>query len=401
MDRPGAPSSRQRFFVHAGLPKTGTTFVQDVLHGSPDALEAQGLALVPSRRHDHFDLALQLRGMLRGFDTPEAHGALDRFVEQMGAQTCDAGLLTHESLAPASHETIETLLAVLRDHEVHLLLTVRDLGRQVPSAWQQAIQGRRTLEYAAFLQAVTSRAEQAADFWRNQDVAAVLQRWSVHLPREQIHVVVCPPAGSPPSLLLERFCSVLDVDPDLLEPAPPSVNLSLGQVQAELLRRVNLALGDRLPHSRAGYRRVGKTFLAGKVLQPQQGERAHLPRELRPWVEEVTSGWVDLLTNGGFDVVGDLGELRTADASYADTLTVPDEAQLLDAAVTALADILVLRDGELDERAESRRELRRLRAQVRELEQPSRPDPTTSPRSPLLQAVSRAGRAAGRRRAPR
>ena len=361
-------SEPRRFFIHAGLPKTGTSFLQDIVWDSRESLRSQGLELVPRRRHGHFDLALDVRDMLRAFDNPKAHGALGRFAEQARASTSPRALLSHEALAPLSAASLPKLLAPLEGYEVHLVLTVRDLGRQVPSAWQQAVKGRKTIAYADFLDAVVARAEPARDFWRNQDLRDVLDRWSTGIPPERIHVITCPPPGAPSGLLLERVCAVIGVDPQMLDLQAPTANASLGLPQAELLRRVNLALGDRLPHPRAGYRRVGRTFLSDKVLQPQQGPRALLPASLRAWVDDLTASWAEHLASGGFDVVGDVAELRSPESAWSPELVTASDAELVDVAARALADILALRDRELDERQEARQRAEALERRVRELE---------------------------------
>ncbi len=358
----------QRFFIHAGLPKTGTSYLQDILFGSREVLSEQGLELLPRRRHGHFELALKVRGLLQSFDDPATHGVLDRFADQVQRNQAPTGLLTQEALAGCTPEAVATLLEPLAGYEVHLVVTARDLGRQIPSAWQQAVKGRRTLEYAEFLDAVVARAEPARDFWRNQGLLDVLGSWSTAIPPERIHVVTCPASGASPDLLLERFAGVLGVDPTGLDTTAPTVNASLGHPQAELLRRVTVALGDRLPHSRAGYRRVARTFLSDKVLQPQRGPRALLPEQLRPWVEELTAEWTEHLATGGYDVVGDLAELAPADSSYSPELSAATETELLEAATTALAEILVVRDRELDERAEDRARIAALQQHVHELE---------------------------------
>ena len=358
----GAPT----FFIHAGLPKTGTTYIQDALWGSRDALREQDLALVPARRFGHFDLALQLRGMLRDFDSAAAHQALERFTRQALANQAGRALLSHEVLAPTPVDRMAPLFEPLERYDVHLILTVRDLGRQIPSAWQQRIQGRGTDPYDDYLDAVQHRSEGAADFWRNQDLRDVLTRWSTRVPPERIHVITSPPPGAPPALLLERFCSVVGLDATTLSTAAPGTNATLGRPQAELLRRVNEQLGDRLPHSRSGYRRVGKTYLAGKILRPQDGPRPLLPTSMRPWVDEVTQDWVELLATGGFDVVGDLEELRSRDTAFSDAEESTDDAQLLGVAVDALAEVLVRRDRELDERAADRARLAELERRLEE-----------------------------------
>lgn len=383
----GAP---RRLYIHAGLPKTGTSYLQDIVFASRTELRRQGLELLPKRRHGHFDLALNVRGMLQSFDDPRAAGVLDRFAAQAEANTAPKALLTQEAFAGATREAVRRLLEPLRAYEVHLVVTARDLGRQVPSAWQQAVKGRRTTGYEDFLAAVVRHEEAARDFWRNQGLTDVLDRWSTGVATERIHVVTCPRPGAPRGLLLERFCAVLGVDPTDLSDDAATQNLSLGQPQAELLRRVNLALGDRLPHSRAGYRRVARSFLSDRVLEPQRGPRPRLPVSMRGWVDEVTSSWVDRLATGGYDVVGDLDELRTDETAYTPELRTTPDSEVLESAVAALAGILEIRDREIDERDVLRRRSEELERRVADLEK--RRSPGARGRGLLARLVDRGQR---------
>ncbi len=66
------------------------------------------------------------------------------------------------------------------------------------------------------------------------------------MPPQRIHVVVVPPAGSPPTALLERFARAADLSVASLSPPGREANTSVGLVGAELLRRVNQGLGGRL-----------------------------------------------------------------------------------------------------------------------------------------------------------
>jgi hypothetical protein len=113
---------------------------------------------------------------------------------------------------------------------------------------------------------------------------------------------------------------------------------------------------------------VGRTFLSDKVLQPQQGPRALLPDGMRGWVDELTASWTEHLSVGGFDVVGDLAELQSPESAWSPELVTASDAELVDAAARALADILELRDRELDQRQEERRRVEALERRVRELE---------------------------------
>ena len=78
-------------------------------------------------------------------------------------------------------------------------------------------------------------------------------------------------------------------------------------------------------------------------------------------------------------MVGDLDELRSRDSAYADETGHRTEGELLDAAVAALAEVLVLRDKELDERTEER-------ARPAELER----EVGQSPEAGLVQRLRRA-----------
>ncbi|MGH3371494.1 MAG: hypothetical protein ACRDPR_16005, partial [Nocardioidaceae bacterium] len=293
-------ASERRCFVHIGLPKSGTSYLQSVFWQSQQALAARGFAMLPTRRADHFTVALQLRGLLQDFDNERAYRSLDRLRADAARSTAPTTLLSQEALAPSTPSQVAELLDSLAGHEVHVVVTARDLARQVPSAWQQRIQARHTYTYPEFLDAVVSRAPLAQDFWVNQDLVDVLTRWQSHVPAERIHVVVTPPAHAHPGVLLERFCSVVGVDASLLDTNLPSSNVSLGHVQAELQRRVNVALGDRFPHPRAGYGRLGKGYLAGRVLRPQGGARPMMPERLRAWCEETTQQWIEHIGSGGY-----------------------------------------------------------------------------------------------------
>jgi hypothetical protein len=194
------------------------------------------------------------------------------------------------------------------------------------------------------------------------------------LPAEQVHVVTVP-VGRSPDELGRRFFGVLGIDGTRLDPGEPRRNSSLGQVQAELLRRVNLALGDRLADPRREYARVGRWYLGENVLRAQGGTPPLLPRSAEAWCRELAGGWIATVRGAGYDVSGDLDDLLPDPSHFADGIPEVTDAEQVDAAARALADILVDRDREL-------RDLDALKARVAELEA----------------RLGAAGRGAGRRR---
>ena len=67
-------------YVHIGLQKTGTTYLQGIFWQSLDQLRAQGLDMLPPSRQHTFWLMLDVRGRYRLATDPPAVGrALERF----------------------------------------------------------------------------------------------------------------------------------------------------------------------------------------------------------------------------------------------------------------------------------------------------------------------------------
>ena len=284
-------ASSRRVFLHVGCPKTGTTYLQSTFWRSRDALSAQGLHLPLRGQPDHFFLSLAVRESLDpASEGPEAFDVLDRLAADVRDSSAPTTLITHETLCQASKEQAGRLHELFADFEVHLVITARDLARQIPAEWQQMIKSRRTITYEDFLVSVIEGGSRTAYFWRAQDPADIADRWRQDLPPDRIHVVTVPPSGSDPDVLLDRFASVLGVDAATLTPERERVNVTLGVAQTELLRRVNVALGERLPVVRAGYSRVAKVHLADQVLAAQEGERLQMPARLSPWCRERCRG---------------------------------------------------------------------------------------------------------------
>ena len=219
-------SGPRRCYLHVGLPKTGTSYLQSILWRSPAALADQDLQMLPHSEPATFEMMLALRGQLDpAMDPPAAFEAFDRFREEASRATCTRALVSQELLGAAKPAQIATLLEALDQYEVHVIVTVRDLAGFAPSAWQQHVKARglKTLhEYLEDLAGMGS-GKPAPSY----DVHGVLDRWGAQVPPERMHVVTVPKRGTSERVLLERFCNVLDVDPDALNTRAPSANTSL------------------------------------------------------------------------------------------------------------------------------------------------------------------------------
>lgn len=349
----------QRLYLHVGHAKTGTSYLQSVFWGSREALAGSGLVLPLRGSGDHFHLAMSLRDELdEATDGASAFTVEERLVEQLREVDAPRVLISHEVLSSVPAAEAARFRDLVDGYEVHIVLTVRDLRRQIPAEWQQRVKTRGTLTYEEFLDGVVDRSRRGRNFWLVQDTVDVAERWRGDLPPERVHVVTTPPPGSAPTLLLERYCRVLGVDPALLDTELSRSNESLGAQQVELLRRVNVALGGRLPRPRTGYNRVAKNDFANEVLADQHGDRLDLPERLDEWCRREAERIIDHVHSAGYEVAGDLGDLLPPPRSGAATSHAVTDEQVAAAAVDGIAALLAQRHQDINRLQQLKQQLR-------------------------------------------
>lgn len=328
----------RRVFLHVGTPKSGTTFLQSLWWKHRDALAAHGLLLPGSGLEDHFHAASLVCERAEIVDRldEEQRQVWRRLVAQTAAAESDV-LISHELFAPATPDRARQAVAdlVAAAGEVHLLLTVRDLARQLPSAWQQNVKQGSTETLREFWERVERH--EPGGFWTFHDVSRVLARWAAQLPPDRVHVVVVPPSGSPPALLWGRCCEVLGVDPDGWDLTTERSNESLGLAEVEVMRRLHAAT----PPQRRGLdvTRLAKGFVTRQILVPAgPGDRFVLPADLHQWAVERAAAMVEELRGSAYEMVGDLAELvPTVTPPAGRTPESVTEAEVAQCAVAALS----------------------------------------------------------------
>ena len=332
----------RRCYIHVGLPKSGTSYLQSVFRHSDESVAAQGLDLLPRTWIGRRYLTVALRDRLNPeTDPPKAFGVLEQLREEALAATGSRALISQEILGALLPDQIARLLDAVPGYEIHVIVTVRDLARTLPSAWQQETQARSVTGLADFVAEFSNYEQRAYNFHRRRVLQSVLDRWEHHVPPDRVHVVTVPPRSADPMTLLSRFCALLEIDPTTLDVAASRPNTSLGVVQAELMRRVNAAVGDRLTHPRGEYDEHAKKFLAKQVLQSQGGRPARLPDSTFEWCVQASEAVIDRLGTGGYHVVGDLEDLRPDPEAFTSAGEAVTDGELVEAAVEAIAALLV------------------------------------------------------------
>ena len=194
-----------RLYLHIGLQKTGTSYLQNLCWSSVDELRGQGVTMVPEGRIETFWLALDVRQRIDAHDVPRVARSVELLPEQLAAVTTPAALISHETLASASAAQIDRLLEACAGHEVHVVVTARDIGRQVPSLWQEGLKAGRSDTLEEYVGALRAPDGRSGSVWRRLDLAGVLARWAKGVPPERIHVVTVPGPDGPREALLERY----------------------------------------------------------------------------------------------------------------------------------------------------------------------------------------------------
>ena len=295
-----------KVFLHIGLPKTGTTYLQSVLWGSKQELARDGF-LLPGRGHrEHLWAALELqeRPHLERRD-PKAPGTLARLVKAVNKHQGPA-ILTHEFMCGAGREQAARLVASLAPAEVHVVITARDSLGMLTAGWAEYVKNGGTRPLSEMRD--SSVGGQREFGWRTWDLGGVLRRWGRHVPPGQVHVLPMPGAGAPRDQHWRNLAGVLGLDPDRYDAPDEPRNPALGVVQVELLRRVNPHLTDfRRPVDRGEWIRG---YLAEGHLVHQPGERLGADAAQVADCRERADRAVGIIRRRGYHVVGDVERLR-------------------------------------------------------------------------------------------
>lgn len=298
----------RRVFLHIGLPKTATTYLQTILWTNRQLLEEQGLRLPGIDRRDHLWSTRIVRAEEHFITESSPHRlrAWDRVRKDVEAWPGTA-VVSHEFFAAASAEQAARALADLAPAEVHLVVTAREPLGLFTASWQESIKNRDTTPMGDYSRTESEDSGEVWN-WRTLDVRLVLQRWSPELPPERVHVLPLPAPDAPKREIWDRFARLVGADPGSVDLTSTFANTSMGVVEAETLRRINAHLGGFSSAIDRGT--FIRTFLADERLVPRGGDRFWPSADRVAEIRERGEQALDYLASSGFDIIGDLEALR-------------------------------------------------------------------------------------------
>jgi hypothetical protein len=334
-------------FLHIGAPKTGTTYVQDMLWANKDVLDQAGV-LVPG--HYRYARVPAVREILK-WDPSESQQLPDRWLRlarEMKRWGGHSSVLSQEFLCRLTDQQTHAVIESLGSVSVHAVLTVRDISRLVTAQWQTAMRSRKPWTYTDYSAAVAGASEHAQrsvmsdHFWVRHNYEAILQRWISEVGLANVTVVTVPQSGSDPEELWRRFCQACAID-ESTTAAAETAHESLGAASAELMRRLNRHDTVRSMELKT-YQRSVNTAISrrGLVNRREKEPKLALPLEHAEWASQTAAEMITMISDLGVRVVGDLDDLRPRPASSAPTVPEAlDSGELLSACIDGLAGLAV------------------------------------------------------------
>ncbi len=332
--------------LHIGLPKTGTTALQQAAAKTRETLLRHGVRY-PGKAVSHRLEIAALMGRdtvwtARGpvFPTRRAWAAL---LAEIQADSDRRVLVSHESAATCTDEQA----ARFRDEigpRLQVVVTVRNYAELLHSRWQQYVKSGLAHSFEDWLSAVLAdppRCDVTPGFHDNSDAGVVVDRWCRVVGAERLTVVVSD--KSRPRGLADAFGELLDVPSELLNLGHGSraTNRSLSAAEAELVRELNAIVqkDPRLWSRHQDLVRSGVITRLQSARVPRADEHVmRLPAWAWPIAQQSGRRHADQIAASGCRIVGDLSLLH-APVPTAPQIASPEHVPL-DAALEALVGMM-------------------------------------------------------------
>ena len=307
--------------LHVGAQKTGTTAIQASLVAARDGLPAQGVRVIGRERQpDHAVLAVLGRPTATGAPPPSP-SLWDQLVGRFGTAAEPRTILSEENLSFADPATIARIVRDLDPERVRVVVTLRHIGRILPSHWQQSVQVGITDDLDAWLHAVFDRfgGPKPHPFWIGQRQDVLVAGWAEAVGADRVTVVVVDEGDR--GRLYRTFEDLLGLDVGALPEIRDRANRSLTLPEAEAVRAFDVAALEagvtRRVHARA--MRFGAADGLERRTPPATEPRVELPAWAAEPAQALAVEMVDAIVASGVRIVGDVETLRSPIAGNAPT----------------------------------------------------------------------------------
>jgi hypothetical protein len=298
--------------LHIGPHKTGTTSLQAALYAGRGAMLDQGVRHLGKTRNPASAVrAVTGQPAPTSRDTPPPMRYWRDLVSEFRRARESRVVVSSEFFAWAKPDVIERIASDLDRDRLHVVVTLRPLGRILPSQWQQNVQAGMVLAYEDWLHQVLDGAagRPGRNFWYLHRHDQLIERWAAALGPDRLTAVVVDEQDH--GMLLRVFERLLGLREGTLTPDRDLTNRSMTLPEVEAVRAFNQAT-RRLKVPRAVHAKAMRFGAAMhmKSRTPAANEpRIDTPQWALDRAREVDAEMVPAIRASGVRVVGSLDTL--------------------------------------------------------------------------------------------
>lgn len=344
---PISPVPAQGVLLHVGVHKTGTTAIQAALADAREPLAEHGVRY-PGKLQAQHRAALAVLGRPWGWNA-RGGGVLDReHFDRLAKRTAQASgrvVISSEFFCEAPEETATEVIRDLRgssQRPVQVVITLRNLGKLLPSSWQQYLKYGLTTSYEKWLEdvfAIPGTSKMTPTFWKRHNHGDVVRRWAAAVGASNVSVLILEDV--PRDFVFRSFAAYLDIPAEILTSRMElTSNRSMTAAEAEVLVRLNkrvkktMQWGDYVRLVRRG---VALGMVEGR--EPSDSEpKLFTPQWALDAAQRSGNESADVIAESGVTVLGNLDALRIGLSSG--ERPVETEQLPIDAAVQALVSVI-------------------------------------------------------------
>ena len=310
--------------LHIGAHKTGTTSLQAALFAASKDLEEQGVINLVAEGDETANPAARAVQRLPSSGSagaPVDYSVWTTLVGQAKAHPQHLVSISAEAFAVSEPLVIKTIVNDLGIDRLQVVITLRPLGKILPSQWQQDLHGawvnqkfeewlRETLRDVRPMKQM-GPLQVPHQFWIRHRHDALLQRWIDAVGSDRITLVVGDDQRK--SSLLDNFEDLLSLRGGTLSSVAVARNQSMTLPEMQVMQRY----GELLESSELGKRIVARSryHKALRILRKIRSENTSDARLVIPeWsferVSELQREMVEHMQASGVAVIGTLNQLN-------------------------------------------------------------------------------------------
>jgi hypothetical protein len=313
----GANLKPGQVLLHIGVHKTGTTAIQDALANARPEL-SQWDVQYPGTAQAHRNVASSAMNRRLGWQVGGAPApdptVWEDFVHSAHAFS-GITVCSSEFFAESDDATAGQIVEKIGKENVHVVITLRNLGKILPSAWQQILKSGYTNGYVHWLENVLVSPEKEPKsevFWTRHRHDIVVERWARLVGSDRVTVVVVDDANR--DGIYQDFEHLLGLPKDsLLKQRTRSLNRSMTAAESELLRSLNEAVGGSKgwrPYGNAAHDGLIKGIVEGRTPSAEE-PKLQTPQWALDIAARHAATYVASIKASGVNVIGDVDLLAT------------------------------------------------------------------------------------------